>query len=99
MYGVKVQYALGQSLKFPDLTLEYMGKRESPATSDYPRSMVFYDFKVYQGDGVQTISWSAGTGDIGPTLFELDGRRYALELAISDALGSLEEDELVLWRE
>jgi hypothetical protein len=61
--------------------------------------MTFYDFKVYQGNQAQLISWSAGTGDIGPTLFDLDGNRFALELVMSDELGVLDADELVLWRE
>lgn len=60
--------------------------------------MYSYDFKVYQGSQSQLISWSSGTGDIGPTLFELAGNRYALELAMSDKLGILDENELVLWR-
>ena len=86
-YGVKIQYAQGQPLDFPDVTLEFVGERESPASSDYPRSMTFYDFRVYQGSQAQLISWSAGTGDIGPTFFELAGNSYALELALSDKLG------------
>ena len=98
-YGVKIQYAQGQPLNFPDVTLEFVGKRESPPSSDYPRSMYSYDFKVYQGSQSQLISWSSGTGDNGPTLFELGGNRYALELAMSDKLGVLDENELVLWQE
>jgi len=97
-YGVKTQYTQGQPLNFPDVTLEFVGKRESPPSDYYPRSMYFYDFKVYQGNQSQLISWSSGTGDIGPTLFELAGNRYALELAMSDKLGVLDENELVLWR-
>ena len=99
MYGVKIQYAQGQPLNFPDVTLEFVGKREAPISADYPQGMTFYDFKVYQGTQAKLISWSAGTGDIGPTLFELAGNSYALELAISTELGSLAEDELVLWQE
>ncbi len=99
MYGEKIQFAQGRPLNFPDVTLEFLGERASPASSDFPRSMTFYDFKVYQGSQEQLISWSAGTGDIGPTLFELAGNRYALELAMSDKLGSMDEDELVLWQE
>jgi tetratricopeptide (TPR) repeat protein len=98
-YGVNIHYAQGQPLTFPDVTLEFVGKRESPASSEYPRGMTFYDFNVYQGSRAQRVSWSAGTGDIGPTLFELAGKRYTLELAMSDKLGSLDKDELVLWRE
>ena len=97
-YGEKIQYAHGQLLNFPDVTLEFVGKRESPPSDHYPRSMYSYDFKVYQGNQSQLISWSSGTGDIGPTLFELTGNRYALELVMSDKLGILDENELVLWR-
>ena len=97
-YGVKVQYAQGQPLNFPDVTLEFVGKRKFPPSDYYPRSMYSYDFKVYQGSQSQLISWSSGTGDIGPILFELAGNKYALELAMSDKLGILDEHELVLWR-
>ncbi|MCB0193465.1 MAG: hypothetical protein KDJ65_16070 [Anaerolineae bacterium] len=34
-----------------------------------------------------------GTGDIGPTLFELAGNKYALELAMSDKLGNIAPQE------
>ena len=97
-YGKKIKYAQGQPLTFPDFTLEFMGITESPPSEVYPRSMYSYDFMVSQGSQTQMISWSSGTGDNGPTLFELDGNRYALELAMSDKLGSLKENELVLWR-
>ena len=98
-YGGKIHYAQGQPLNFPDVTVEFVGKREAPASTNYPRGMTFYDFKVYRGSQAQLVAWSAGTGDIGPTLFELAGNKYALELAMSDRLGSLAEDELVLWQE
>jgi hypothetical protein len=99
IYGERIQYAEGQPLNFPDVTLEFVGKRKAPGSADYPRGMTFYDFRAHQGSQAQLVSWTAGTGDIGPTLFELAGSRYALELAMSDKLGSLDEDELVLWRE
>lgn len=98
-YGEKIRYAPGEPLAFPDVTLEFVGKREAPVTSDYPQGMTFYDFKAYQGSQAKLISWSAGTGDIGPTLFELAGNSYVLELAMSDTLGSLAANELVLWQE
>lgn len=98
-YGAKVRYAQGQALAFPDLTLEFMGEREVDTSPQYPRGFIYYDFKVRQGDQEQTISWSAGTGDIGPTSFEVAGQSYLLELAMSDKLGPLAEDELVLWQE
>jgi hypothetical protein len=98
-YGERTQYTEGQPLSFPDVTLEFLGKRRAPGSTEFPRGMTFFDFKAHEGDQAQLVSWTAGTGDIGPTLFELAGSRYALELAMSDKLGSLDEDELVLWRE
>lgn len=99
LYGEKIRYAQGEPLAFPDVTLEFVGKRETSLSSDYPQGMTFYDFKAFQGSQAKLISWSAGTGDIGPTLFELAGNSYVLELAMSDELGSLAENELVLWQE
>lgn len=99
IYGTKIQYDQGQPLSFPDVTLEFVGKREAPLSDNYPQGITFYDFKVYQGNQAQLVSWSAGTGDIGPTLFELSGNKFVLELAMSDTLGSLDVDELVLWQE
>jgi len=60
--------------------------------------MVVYDFRVKSAQGEQTISWSAGTGDIGPTLFRVGSEQYALELKHSDKLGSLNDGELVVSR-
>ena len=97
-YGKKIKHAQGQPLTFPDFTLVFMGITESPPSEVYPRSLYSYDFMVSYGSQTQMISWSSGTGDIGPALFELEGNSYALELAMSDKLGSLKENELVLWR-
>lgn len=97
-YGEIIQYAQGQPLHYPDLTLEFLGIKEHPPSDLYPRSMYAYEFEVSQGSLSQVISWSSGTGDIGPTYFELSGKTYALELALSDELGMLEKGELVLWR-
>ena len=97
-YGVITQYSEGEVLIFPDLTLKFIGMTESPPSDLYPRSMYSYDFNVSSGNQAMVISWSSGTGDIGPTLFELGGKGYALELAMSDKLGRLEKNELVLWQ-
>ena len=98
-YGTKVTFGAGRPLMFPDVTLEFVGQRWVDTSPNYPRGFTYYDFKVRQGDQEQTISWSAGTGDIGPTSFEVGGQDYLLELAMSDKLGSLAENELVLWKE
>jgi hypothetical protein len=43
--------------------------------------------KVGSGKTEKTVSWTAGTGDIGPVTFEFGGKRYQLELRRSDKLG------------
>lgn len=98
-YGTKVRYTLNQPLTFPDLTLEFSGERWVDASPTYPRGFTYFDFKIRQGNQEQIISWSAGTGDIGPVLFEVNGQGYWLELRFSDSLGQLAENELVLWKE
>ena len=97
-YGAKVRYSAGKPLVFPDLTLEYAGERRVESTQ-YPRGFVVHDFMARHDGQEARVSWSAGTGDIGPTLFDLAGRRYRLELDRSDALGSLRDGELVLWQD
>ena len=98
-YGAKVRYQQGKPLSFPDLTLEFRGERQVDAGPRYPRGFVYHDFRARQGDEVLDVSWSAGTGDIGPTVFEFAGRTYRLELRQSDKLGRLADDELVLWQD
>jgi hypothetical protein len=77
--------------------LTYAGDRRV-VPKQFPRGFLYYDFRVTSAHGTQTISWSSGTGDIGPVLFQVDGQRYALELQISDKLGKLKENELVVSR-
>lgn len=97
-YGVKVKFQQGRPMVFPDLTLVYQGERQGEAGPQYPRGFTYYDFRAAQGEDSLVIPWSAGTGDIGPTVFELAGRTYRLELRQSDELGRLADDELVLWQ-
>jgi hypothetical protein len=72
-----------------------MGKRHV-VPSQYPRGWWTCDFKVRGKGGEQTVSWSAGTGDIGPTRFKVNGADFQIELSRSDKLGSLREDEMVI---
>jgi len=44
------------------------------------------------------VSWTSGTGLIGPMDFEIGGKHYQLELRHSDKLGKLNDDELVIWQ-
>lgn len=95
-YGQKVHFAKDVPLQFPDFVLTYGGERHEPVAS-LPAGITFADFQVGRAAEGFTISWSSGTGDIGPTAFAAWGKPYRLELRHSDELGWLDEDELVIW--
>jgi hypothetical protein len=86
-------------LRYPDLTLLYRGERQGEAGPQYPQGFTYHDFRAEQGANSQDVSWTAGTGDIGPAVFEFAGHAYRLELRQSDDLGRLADDELVLWQD
>lgn len=94
-YGEKVSYESGKELKFPDFSIKFTGKRE---VTGAPVRMTFYDFEVSKGETKKKISWSSGTGDIGPTFFEIGGAEFVLELRQSDLLKSVGEGNLVVWK-
>ena len=96
-YRTRVQYRSGQKIEFPNFTIEYVGERRQ-STPGYPRGFLYYDFKVSKGKAEKMVSWTTGTGVIDPTDFEIDGKRYLLELRHSDKLGKLKENELVIWQ-
>ncbi|HKP04642.1 MAG TPA: hypothetical protein VJU77_14920 [Chthoniobacterales bacterium] len=94
-YLAKVTFAKGLVLHFPDFDVTPAEKRRV-TPPQYPRGWWVYDFVVRSKSGEQTVSWSAGTGDIGPARFKVDGGEFQIELAHSDKLGALGEDELVI---
>jgi hypothetical protein len=69
------------------------------ASDTYPRGFRYHDFRVLGATGAQTVTWSSGTGDIGPQPFAVAGEKYLLELQRSDRLGPLPENTLVIWKE
>jgi hypothetical protein len=94
-YGAKTKFSVGRTLHFPDFDLTYVGKRRvTPA--QYPRGWWIHDFKVHAKNNEQTVSWSAGTGDIGPSRFKVNGADFQIELSHSDKLGALGEDEIAV---
>lgn len=95
MYGSKAKFRADRTLRFPDFDLIYLGKRRV-TPKQYPRGWWTHDFKVLSKGAEQTVSWSAGTGDIGPTRFKVTGGFFQIELSLSDKLGSLRPDELVV---
>ncbi|MFZ4683239.1 MAG: hypothetical protein ACOYMS_12105 [Terrimicrobiaceae bacterium] len=98
-YGQKVEFAKSRTLAFPDCELVFLGQRRV-ASPVFKPGFTFYDFRVTSGGETKTVSWSSGTGEIGPALFEIAGKRFLLELKASEASkGWLKENELVLWRD
>lgn len=94
-YGSKVKFSVERTLRFPDFDLIYLGKRRV-TPKQYPRGWWIHDFKVVCKGAEQTVSWSAGTGDIGPTRFRVTGGFFQIELSRSDKLGPLHQDESVV---
>ncbi|MEP6671281.1 MAG: hypothetical protein ABJF10_19115 [Chthoniobacter sp.] len=95
--GAKVSYKKDTPVQFAAFTLTYIGERRV-VTPKFPPGMTFYDFRLMSAQGNQTISWTSGTGDIGPTIFKVGSEQFTLELKRSDKLGRLKENELVVSR-
>jgi len=96
-YGEKVTFAKDHALIFPGCELVFLGKRKVPVAV-YPRGFTYYDFRATAGGQSRTISWSSGTGEIGPLFFELGGKKFVLELSATRAAkGFMKDNELVLW--
>lgn len=94
-YATKVKYTPNQNLVFPDFTLRYIGESKI-VPPQYPRGFIYYNFVVIDSEASQKVSWTSGTGDIGPEPFSVAGKNFALELRSSDELGKLADDELVV---
>lgn len=100
-YNSKVNFKLKQEILFPDFTIQYMGKESVQGPNQARWKMTIYHFLVLKGDINKKISWSSGTGDIGPLLFEFNNKKFALELKYSEILTSdnnLKDNELVIIR-
>jgi len=96
-YGTRVKYRPGQKIEFPDFAVVYVGERRKTVPV-YPRPFIYYDFKVRKGKAEKMVSWTSGTGLIGPMDFEIGGKDYQLELRHSNKLGKLQDNELVIWQ-
>jgi hypothetical protein len=97
-YGMRTRFQKNKPLVFPDVELIFTGTRQVSSTV-YPRGFLNYDFKAKTGGKTENISWSAGTGLIGPKFFKVNGKDFVLELKGSASFkGWMKEDELVLWK-
>lgn len=96
--GAKVAFSQDTPIQFEDFALTYIGERR--VSSDiFPRGFLSHDFKAKTDKEEKTVSWTSGTGDIAPTVFEIGGKSYKLELRMSDKLGKLAENEIVVWKQ
>jgi hypothetical protein len=96
-FGEKVRFSPNTRIKFKDFSIIYIGERRV-SSDKFPNGFLYHDFKVQNQIENIIVSWSSGTGDIAPTAFQIGGKNYELELAMSDRLGKLAENELVVWK-
>jgi hypothetical protein len=99
-YGIWETYSSTDSLVYPDFKLRFLGLSEQPLP-DFVAMGPVYRFLVFQGDLETTVSWSSGTGDIGPELFEISGKKFFLEMKSSYHLRekAASEQQIVVWPE
>ena len=96
-YGVKTIFEKKKDILFPDFSLAYSGQRRVRSPVFKP-GFVFHDFTVKRNSEETKISWSSGTGDISPHPFKVSGKEFYLELQLSEKLGKLKPNELVIWK-
>lgn len=96
-FGAKVKFSQNVRIKFKDFSIIYIGERRV-SSEKFPNGFLYYDFKVQNQIENITLSWTSGTGEIAPTAYQIGGNTYELELAMSDKLGKLAENELVIWK-
>jgi len=94
-YGAKMTFAKGESIVFPDFTLEYRGEKKVPSARS-KRGFVRHEFVATAGTEKQTVAWSSGPGDVGPTIFTIAHKKFWVEIARSDSQGKLKQSELVV---
>jgi hypothetical protein len=96
-YGMKVRFKKDVALAFPEFDLTYLGRRHVDSPKFKP-GFNYEDFRISRGKDTITVSWSSGTGSLGPREFEFAGRNFELELRHHDTLGWLKEDEVVVTK-
>src|SRR5437016_3492781 len=71
--ATKTPFKKDQKLTFPGFSVTYLGERWV-ANEHFPRGFLYQDFRIENGKETKIVSWSAGTGDIGPAPFQIAGR-------------------------
>lgn len=96
-YGQPIRYMTGHAMEFPDMTMTYVGQhRVYPP--QYARGFLYHDFRATQGDLEQIVSWSDGTGLLGPIDFTFGDQPYTLEITQWDTLGPVEFGTMIVQR-
>jgi hypothetical protein len=91
---VKIKYAEGQPIKFPDFTIEFVGEKPPRSYEEYPR----HEFRITREGEVQDVSWGRDRGDIGRVKFRVGGDNYLMELIGSQEYGFIGVNVLVIWK-
>ena len=100
-YGRWETYSSTNVLKYPDFELRFIGSERGPLFpgSTTHRMGDIYKFRITTKEAQQDVSWSSGTGDIGPISFEIGGESYILEMVHSVIFdGFVSRDKVMLWR-
>ena len=93
-------YYENRIMPFPGFTLIFKGMEPGDL---YPGSTTRrlggrFKFFASSGSSSANITWSSGTGDIGPSGFRLDGKDYILEMVTSEtASGFVDENKVMVW--
>ncbi|MFZ5572315.1 MAG: hypothetical protein ACOZF0_18095 [Thermodesulfobacteriota bacterium] len=104
VYGLPVAYSRDRTIRYPDFALRFEGIRHvvSPA---YPRGFRCYDFEIRSSSRAEVhVTWSAGTGELGPVAFSIDAQAYFLELKANSLATDpgkqwLKDNELIIWKQ
>jgi hypothetical protein len=101
-YGKWKRYSKEYFLIYPDLNLHYKG---TSLGAFYPGSSTRrmgdeYNFIAESGNHKVDISWSQGTGEIGPVFFTLADKNFVIEMERSEILDQWAlDDTLIIWLE
>ena len=84
-YDSPFDYSSKAAVRFPDFELRFAGTKPGGLYPGTTRQMAdVSQFEITQAGQKQTVGWSGGTGDIGPSFFTASGQCFQLELLYSD---------------
>jgi hypothetical protein len=101
-YGKPVTFKKNEAIKFKDFTLIYRGIRIQNVPKGIPLSNRIEQFEVVSPSGKSKfVEWSSGMGEIAPTFFRVDSKKFAIDLRSSPAVEDgkfnvMKDDQLVI---